>query len=336
MLVAITVSTAELQLVPSNSSILEEELFKEETTTTIPKPLNMKQNMATFPGEEVVMEMSTSTIETLPSTIQETDILPETLLETVPATIPETLPQTASDNTSKTIQETVSVSKTEIEMNISPTIKATATEDQDYKIPSTDFPQINETYKETSTVSKEIIPINATRTERMASITSTKSFFPNTVAKSVPISELTMLVPPTQHLPMREKFVVSVEKSEILGQDGSTIMDHPWDPEQNLTLISDQSTQVETVTLSTPFIANPNIERKQNQRPRTPKVISFQDRKSPNDDMVSFPHTLKTECYLLMYVVQYVKYNIFESFINTCRPQRLQKLLKSNTKKTVD
>ena len=282
MLVAITVSTAELQPVPSNSSILEEELFKEETTTTIPKPLNIEQNTVTFPGEEVVMEISTSTIETLPSTIEETDTLPEAVLETVTAIIPETLPQTVSDNISKTTQETVS--KTEIEMNISPTIKATATEDQDYKIPSTNFPQTNETYEETSTVSKEIIPINATRTERMA---STKSFFPNTVAKSVPISELTMLVPPTQHLPMREKFVVSIEKSEILGQDGSTIMDHPWDPEQNLTLIPDQSTQLETVTLSAPVIANPNIERKQNQRPRTPKVISYHDTKSPKNDAVS-------------------------------------------------
>ena len=287
MLVAIAVSTEQLQLVPSKSSILEEELFKEETTTAIPKPLNIEQNTVTFPGEEVVMEMSTSTIETLPSTIEETDTLPEAVLETVTAIIPETLPQTVSDNMSKTIQETVSVSKTETEMNISPTIKATATEDQDYKIPSTDFPQTNETSEETSTDSKEIIPINATRTERMASITSTKSFFPNTVAKSVPISELTMLVPPTLHLPMREKFVVSVEKSEILGQDGSTIMDHPWDPEQNLTLTPDQSTQLETVTLSTPFIANPNIERKQNQRPRTPKVITYRDTKSPKNDAVS-------------------------------------------------
>ena len=132
----------------------------------------------------------------------------------------------------------------------------------------------------------------------MASITSTKSFFPNTVAKSVPISELTMLVPPTLHLPMREKFVVSVEKSEILGQDGSTIMDHPWDPEQNLTLTPDQSTQLETVTLSTPFIANPNIERKQNQRPRTPKLITYRDTKSPKNDAVSliFPQTIITEC----------------------------------------
>ena len=287
MLVAITVSTAKLQPVPSNSSILEEELFKEETTTAIPKPLNIEQNTVTFPGEEVVMEMSTSTIETLPSTIEETDTLPEAVLETVTAIIPETLPQTVSDNMSKTIQETVSVSKTETEMNISPTIKATATEDQDYKIPSTDFPQTNETSEETSTDSKEIIPNNATRTERMASITSTKSFFPNTVAKSVPISELTMLVPPTLHLPMRGKFVVSVEKSEILEQDGSTIMDHPWDPEQNLTLIPDLSTQLETVTLSAPVIANPNIEIKQNQRPRTPKVISYHDTKSPKNDAVS-------------------------------------------------
>ena len=296
MLVAITVSTAKLQPVPSNSSILEE-----ETTTAIPKPLNIEQNTVTFPGEEVVMEMSTSTIETLPSTIEETDTLPEAVLETVTAIIPETLPQTVSDNMSKTIQETVSVSKTETEMNISPTIKATATEDQDYKIPSTDFPQTNETSEETSTDSKEIIPNNATRTERMASITSTKSFFPNTVAKSVPISELTMLVPPTLHLPMREKFVVSVEKSEILGQDGSTIMDHPWDPEQNLTLTPDQSTQLETVTLSTPFIANPNIERKQNQRPRTPKVITYRDTKSPKNDAVSliFPQTIITE-YLII------------------------------------
>ena len=278
MLVAITVSTKQLQLVPSKSLILEKELFKEETTTAMPKPLA---------EEEVVMEMSTSTIETLPSTIEETDTLPEAVLETVTAIIPETLPQTASDNMSKTIQETVSVSKTETEMNISPTIKATATEDQDYKIPSTDFPQTNETSEETSTDSKEIIPNNATRTERMASITSTKSFFPNTVAKSVPISELTMLVPPTLHLPMRGKFVVSVEKSEILGQDGSTIMDHPWDPEQNLTLIPDQSTQLETVTLSAPVIANPNIEIKQNQRPRTPKVISYHDTKSPKNDAVS-------------------------------------------------
>ena len=294
MLVAITVSTAELQPVPSNSSILEEELFKEETTTAIPKPLNIEQNTVTFPGEDVVMEMSTSTIETLPSTVEETDTLPEAVLETVTAIIPETLPQTVSDNISKTIQETVSVSKTETEMNISPTIKATATEDQDYKIPSTNFPQTNETYELTSTVSKEIIPINATRTERMA---STKSFFPNTVAKSVPISELTMLVPPTQHLPMREKFVVSIEKSEILGQDGSTIMDHPWDPEQNLTLIPDQSTQLETVTLSAPVIANPNIERKQNQRPRTPKVITYRDTKSPKNDAVSliFPQAIITE-----------------------------------------
>mgnify|MGYP001412148317 FL=1 len=297
MLVAITVSTAELQPVPSNSSILEEELFKEETTTTIPKPLNIEQNTVTFPGEEVVMEMSTSTIETLPPTIKETDTLPEAVLETVTAIIPETLPQTVSDNMSKTIQETVSVSKTETEMNISPTIKATATEDQDYKMPSTDFPQTDVSSEETSTDSKETIPNNATRTERMASITSTKSFFPNTVAKSVPISELTMLVPPTLHLPMRGKFVVSVEKSEILEQDGSTIMDHPWDPEQNLTLIPDQSTQLETVTLSTPFIANPNIERKHNQRPRTPKVITYRDTKSPKNDAVSliFPQTVITE-----------------------------------------
>ena len=107
MLVAITVSTAELQPVPSNSSILEEELFKEETTTAIPKPLNIEQNTVTFPGEDVVMEMSTSTIETLPSTVEETDTLPEAVLETVSAIIPETLPQTVSDNISKTTQETV-------------------------------------------------------------------------------------------------------------------------------------------------------------------------------------------------------------------------------------
>ena len=286
---------------PSNSKISEEYLeVQEKTSTTIPKAMNIEQIIEPFPGgEQVVIEISTSTTEMIPHTIQEndtlTEIVPEMLPETVPETMPEILPQTSPDETQKTRQETVSETEKLPETNVSSTIKSTTTEDQKHKIPSSEFLQ-SKILEETSTVSKEIIPING-RTERTASITSTEAFFPNAVTKSVPISALTMLVPPTLHLSLREKFVVSVEKSEILEQDGSTIMDHPWDPEQNLTLIPDQSTQLETVTLSAPFIANPNIERKQNQRPRTPKVISFQDRKSPNDDMVSFPHTLKTECY---------------------------------------
>ena len=292
---------------PSNSTISEEYLeVQEKTSTTIPKAMNIEQSIEQYPGgEEVVMEMSISTTEMIPHTIQGNDtlteivseMLPETVPETVhetvsetipkavPETIPETLPQTSPDKTQKTRQDTVSETETLPETNVSSTIKSTETEDQKHKI--------SKILEETSTVSKEIIPING-RTERTASITSTEAFFPNTVTKSVPISALTMLVPPTLHLPLREKFVVSVEKSEILEQDGSTIMDHPWDPEQNLTLIPDQSTQLETVTLSTPFIANPNIERKQNQRPRTPKVISYQDRKSPNNDVVSFPKALST------------------------------------------
>ena len=297
---------------PSNSKISEEYLeVQEKTSTTIPKAMNIEQIIEPFPGgEQVVIEISTSTTEMIPHTIQENDtlteivpeMLPETVPETVPETLPETipkavpetipeiLPQTSPDETQKTRQETVSEIEKLPETNVSSTIKSTTTEDQKHKIPSSEFLQ-SKILEETSTVSKEIIPING-RTERTASITSTEAFFPNAVTKSVPISALTMLVPPTLHLSLREKFVVSVEKSEILEQDGSTIMDHPWDPEQNLTLIPDQSTQLETVTLSAPFIANPNIERKQNQRPRTPKA--YQDTKSPKNDAVSliFPQTI--------------------------------------------
>jgi hypothetical protein len=281
---------------PSNSKISEEYLeVQEKTSTTIPKAMNIEQIIEPFPGgEQVVIEISTSTTEMIPHTIQEndtlTEIVPEMLPETVPETMPEILPQTSPDETQKTRQETVSETEKLPETNVSSTIKSTTTEDQKHKIPSSEFLQ-SKILEETSTVSKEIIPING-RTERTASITSTEAFFPNAVTKSVPISALTMLVPPTLHLSLREKFVVSVEKSEILEQDGSTIMDHPWDPEQNLTLIPDQSTQLETVTLSAPFIANPNIERKQNQRPRTPKA--YQDTKSPKNDAVSliFPQTI--------------------------------------------
>ena len=75
---------------PSNSKISEEYLeVQEKTSTTIPKAMNIEQIIEPFPGgEQVVIEISTSTTEMIPHTIQEND----TLTEIVPEMLPETVP----------------------------------------------------------------------------------------------------------------------------------------------------------------------------------------------------------------------------------------------------